>query len=218
MLESLKKLFFSFINFILPPRSDFAIVQKLDQKIISSLPEGPKVVDLDWIHPLFYYKDNRVRAIIWELKYKENARVLEYIGQILYEEILEVISDIVLFDGNTEFILLPIPITNERRTERGYNQSEYIAKAILENDISHTLLYAPQWFQKVKETPRQSHSQSKEDRVSNLLGSFEASHKVEGKCVILIDDVVTTGSTLSEARKTLLEAGAKNVLAFTIAH
>ena len=136
----------------------------------------------------------------------------------MYEEIVGLLSDIVLFDSDAKFLLIPIPITNERRGERGYNQSELICRAIIENDTERILLYAPQWLQKIKETPRQSHSQSREERIKNLADSFEANPQVEGKYVVLVDDVVTTGSTLSEARKTLLEAGARDVFAFTIAH
>jgi predicted amidophosphoribosyltransferase len=84
--------------------------------------------------------------------------------------------------------------------------------------LDSLLLYAPQWFQKVKETPKQSRSESKQERIINLLGCFEADPRVEGKYIILVDDVVTTGSTLSEARKTLLSTEARDVLAFTIAH
>ena len=88
----------------------------------------------------------------------------------------------------------------------------------MENDIEHILLYAPQWFQKVKETPRQSRSENKEDRIKNLVGCFEADNRLEGKYIILIDDVVTTGSTLLEAKNTLTAIGVRDVLAFTIAH
>ena len=127
-------------------------------------------------------------------------------------------SDIVLFDANAKFLLIPIPISLERRAERKYNQSEYIAKAILEYDQDRVLLYAPQWFSKIKETPRQSHSESKQERMKNLVGCFEADPRIGNSYVILIDDVVTTGSTLSEARSTLLSASARDVFAFTIAH
>lgn len=173
---------------------------------------------MDWIHPLFHYKDRKVKAIIWELKYRGTTSPLETIGRLIFEEILDLSSDIALFNNTAEFLLIPIPITNERRHERGYNQSEYIAKAVLENDLGHMLLYAPQWFQKIRETPRQSHSESKEERKNNLLGCFEADPRVDGKYIILIDDVTTTGSTLHEARITLLAAGAQDVFAFTIAH
>ena len=218
MLKSLEKFWCYVLDSVLPQRRDFNTVKGLDEEALESLPKASPVLDLDWIHPLFYYKDNRVRAIVWELKYKGNTLPLEHIGKLLFEEIIYLISDIALFSGDVEFLLIPIPITSERKRERGYNQSEYIAKAIIENDIDHTLVYAPQFLSKTKETPRQSHSESKEDRQKNLAGSFEADPRVADKCVILIDDVVTTGSTLSEARKTLLDAGAREVYAFTIAH
>ncbi len=218
MLKSIKDFLYSILDYVVPERLNFALVKKLDEKNISELPRGVEVTGADWIHPIFHYKDSRVKAIIWELKYRENTLPLESIGKIMYEEILPLLYDVTLFDGSAEFLLIPIPITNTRRYERGYNQSEYIAKAILENDLEHSMLYAPQWFQKIKETERQSHSESKEDRIKNLVGSFQADPRVENKYIILIDDVVTTGSTLTEARKTLMDAGAKQVFAFTIAH
>ncbi len=222
MLKSIEQIlfsiFYSILNYVLPERTDFAIVKKLDWKAVYSLPKAPEIKNFDWIHPLFHYKDRRVRAIVWELKYKENTLSLEHVGKMLYEEIMQLTSDILLFNTDSEFLLIPIPISAERRIERGFNQSEYIAKSILENDPSHIFLYTPQWFQKIKETPRQSHSESKEERIKNLMGCFEADSRVTGKYIILIDDVVTTGSTLSEARETLLNAGARDIFAFTIAH
>lgn len=218
MLKSIEKLFSYILNAIAPLRSDFEIVKRLEEKDINELPKSQKVQGLDWIHPLFQYKNNKVRAIVWELKYKDNILPIEYIGKLIYEEIMPIISDILLFNSTAQFLLIPIPITPERRATRGYNQSEYICREIMKNDLSHDLLYAPQWFEKIKETPIQSHSESKEERKKNLIGCFKADLRVGGKYVILIDDVVTTGSTLSEARNTLLYCGALDVFAFTIAH
>lgn len=218
MLKSMAHLFESALDFLMPPRSDFDIVRKLTPEKINNLPKAPNVEDHDWIFPLFHYKDKRVKAIIWELKYKDNTRALDHIGKLLFEEILALTSDILIFDNDAQFLLIPIPITNSRRSERGYNQSEYIARSIIENDLEHILIYAPQWFAKIKETPRQSHSETRYDRVMNLLDAFEAHKDVEGKYIFLIDDVVTTGSTLAEARKELMTKGAKKVYALTIAH
>ncbi len=218
MLKSLNEIIEKIINYVLPPRTDFEIVQKLSPREIECLPKAEIQKNLSWIHPLFKYGDRRVKAIIWELKYKDNTKPLETIGKLSFDEILDLVSEITTFDSDAKFLLIPIPITSERRSERGYNQSEYIGRAIIENDTNHILLYAPQWLSKTKETPSQSHSDTREDRIKNLLDSFEANPQVEDKYVILIDDVVTTGSTLTEARKELLSKRVKDVFAFTIAH
>lgn len=206
------------VDFILPPRSNYEIVRKLDEKSIFALPRADKVTEYNWIHPTFQYINPKVKALIWELKYRENTTPLETIGRMMFEEILEIVADIILFNSDAEFLLIPIPMTVNAKTERGYNQSELIAKAIIENDLKRMLIYAPQWFEKIKETPKQSHSGTREERVINLKDCFVANPNVSGKYVILVDDVVTTGSTLKEARKTLLDAGAKDVFAITIAH
>lgn len=218
MFKTIKNFLTNIFDFILPPRTDFAIVQKLDWEKINNLPRAENVSGMSWVYPLFQYKDNRVRAIVWELKYKENTFPLEHIGKLIYEHIVALISDIVIFNNDAQFLLIPIPMTGQGRVERGYNQSELIAKSILQNDLARTLLYAPQWFEKIKETPKQSRSENKEARMKNLVDCFSADERVGGKYVILVDDVVTTGSTLSEARTTLLSAGARDVFAFTIAH
>jgi len=218
MLKSIQNFFLNLVDIILPLRSDFAIVKNLDEKSIANLPKAPPVEKLDWISPLWNYRDKKVKAIVWELKYKENTRALDFIGKIIFEEIIALMSDIILFDAEAEFVLIPIPISSERRALRGFNQSEYIAKAILEHDIGRKLLYAPQWLLKTKETESQSHTRVREERMKNLSGCFEANPNVASKYIFLIDDVVTTGSTLSEARTKLLSAGAREVFAFTIAH
>lgn len=218
MLKNISNFFIKILNLVLPPRSDFDIVQKLNEENINNLPKAENQSEMDWIHPIFQYKNNIVRAIIWELKYKQNTLPLQHIGKIMYDEIISLVSDILIFDSDAKFLLIPIPITNSRRIERGYNQSEFIAKSILENDLSRTLLYAPQWLWKIRETLKQSQTESKRERMLNLIGSFEADPHVAGKYVILIDDVVTTGSTLSEAHFTLTQVGAHKVFAFTVAH
>lgn len=218
MLIILKELLFKLLGFVLPERRDFGVVKLLTENSLNSLPKASEIEGLDWVSALFHYKNDSVRAIIWELKYRENTLQLEYIGKLLYDEIILAISEITIFDSDASFVLIPIPISTKRRSERGYNQSEHIAKAILENDLAHILLYAPQWFLKVKETPKQSHSHSKEERANNLRDCFNADERLSGKYVILIDDVVTTGSTVTEARNSLMAIGAKDILAFAIAH
>jgi ComF family protein len=218
MLKYIKENLRKIIDYILPPRENFDIVSHLEENQILLLPKAPKVQSNDWIFPLFHYHDRKVKAIVWELKYKENTSPLKTIGKLIHDDIISVISDVLQFDANAEFLLIPIPVSITTKIERGYNQSELIAKSIMENDLQRKLIYAPQWFSKTKDTPKQSHSHAKEERIRNLENCFEANKDVSGKYILLIDDVVTTGSTLIEARKTLLDKGAMDVFAFTIAH
>lgn len=218
MLKSIMDFLSKILDSIFPKREDFRRVTILTKEEIESLPKSPTFEKIEWIYPLFKYKDPTVKAIVWELKYRENTFPLEYIGRIFYDLIMAQMSDILIFDSDARFVLIPIPISPTTRSERGFNQSELIAKSIIPYDIEHKLLYAPQWLEKIKDTQKQSKSSTREDRLKNLLDCFLADKKINDYYVFLIDDVVTTGSTLSEARKTLLEVGAKEIFAFTIAH
>ena len=102
---------------------------------------------------------------------------------------------------------------------RGYNQSELIVKEIVKIDGNKNFQYIQNSLTKIKETPHQSKLKNKTERLKNLKNCFSAdAEKVKGRNIILIDDVITTGTTMSEASRTLKEAGAKNVIGFSIAH
>jgi predicted amidophosphoribosyltransferase len=73
---------------------------------------------------------------------------------------------------------------------------------------------------KEKDTPRQVEASSREARLTNLRGAFvvENGERINGKTIILIDDVITTGATLREARSALRPFHPKRILAIAIAH
>ena len=75
-------------------------------------------------------------------------------------------------------------------------------------------------LKKIKETEHQARLKDRSVRLKNLLGTFEIVDRdlVRGRNIILVDDVTTTGATLSEAKKVLRAAGARKVIAVTIAH
>lgn len=108
-----------------------------------------------------------------------------------------------------------VPITKKREGWRGYNQAEILAKAIAEyfgKPLAPTL-------KKIKETKTQV-GLPKKKREQNLKGVFKlAANKpgVEGKRVLLVDDVVTTGTTLNECARVLKSAGARSIWAITVA-
>ena len=114
-MRILNEIFESILNLFLPLRSDFEIVKNLTEEKILNLPKAEQVLDENWITPLFKYKDRKVKAIIWELKYKENILPLETIGKMIYEEIISEIADVLLFNATAEFLLLPIPLTEKTK-------------------------------------------------------------------------------------------------------
>jgi len=136
-------------------------------------------------------------------------------SQLIYENILAEISDSSLKDP----VLVPIPISKARRRKRGHNQVELLCQAIKNYDIENNFLYEKNILIKVKDTPSQTGLKRK-DRLENLDGAFAVknSGKIFRRNILLVDDVTTTGTTLREAARTLKQAGAKRIIAFTLAH
>jgi ComF family protein len=114
----------------------------------------------------------------------------------------------------------PIPISKTRLKERGYNQTLLLAKALVHLDNNQNFKLEENILLKIKETLHQARLKNKKARLENLLGTFEVINieKIQNRNIILIDDVVTTGATLTEAKKVLRKAGAKKIIAFSIAH
>lgn len=107
-----------------------------------------------------------------------------------------------------------VPMTKKDRKKRGYNQSELIAREL------HFMLGIPYRRGLVKKrATRHQKNLSANERKTNVIGAFGAAEKMrlDGKAVLVIDDVCTTGSTLSEAARALREAGAEHVYAASFA-
>jgi ComF family protein len=168
---------------------------------------------------LFSYRDARVRDLVWEIKYKKNPILVEAVAKLLFEEIFEDISDAQLF-RNKESLLIPIPVSDERRRERGYNQMEVLGKAIEKLDTEKIFSYNPKILKKSHNTVSQTKTKSKKERLENIKGSFAITNPslVLGRDIILLDDVLTTGATFAEASRILKQSGAKHITCLAIAH
>lgn len=107
--------------------------------------------------------------------------------------------------------IIPMPLHDSRQRERGFNQAALMASMLFPQ-------YNVQLLFRVKNTPFQSHLAQK-DRWTNVHGAFKMNPllTVENKSILIIDDLLTTGATASEAAKTLKKAGASRVSVLTLA-
>jgi ComF family protein len=111
-------------------------------------------------------------------------------------------------------LIVPIPLDYFREWKRGFNQAALLSDIIGER---LNLPVAEQRLRKVRRTKDQTKLDPVE-REENMRGAFRAdSDMLKGKRILLVDDVVTTGTTLREARRALNEAGADAILALTVA-
>jgi ComF family protein len=167
---------------------------------------------------VFSYKDTTVRQMIWLLKYRRDKKVAERFGAVLAEHLLEELSDRVLFGGVGQTTVIPIPLSNKRQHERGFNQSELIAKELVKRIPELSLL--TDVLIKTVDSEHQAQARSKRARIENVTNSFALKNvaTIKNKDVILIDDVITTGATMAEAKKTLYAGGARSVFPVSVAH
>ncbi len=176
-----------------------------------------------WIFPIFDYRHPPVKKVMWMLKYKHKKRLASIFAQALYEKMLEELPELAQFENFENPILIPIPLSKKRLKERGFNQTALIVSGVAKINKNRKALHFEidlNILQKKKETEHQARIKNRSERLKNLKGTFVLNPKydIKGKNIVLIDDVITTGATLSEAKKVLTEAGARKIYAFTIAH
>lgn len=110
-------------------------------------------------------------------------------------------------------LILPTPLATKRLAERGFNQS-----ALLGREVAKRLgcAFSANGLRRVRETRPQS-GLKRDERLKNVRGAFECLENVAGKRIAIVDDVMTTGATLSEAAKALKQNGAIYVEAWAVA-
>jgi ComF family protein len=181
----------------------------------------------NWIFPLFDYRHPPIKKALWLLKYQGKKRLAGNFAEVLHGKIMEELSELSILENFREPIFIPIPLSSKRFKERGYNQAELICKELIKiNNIRHGVDIKNKFrlekniLIKPEETEHQAHIENRKKRLENILGSFSIKNaaQIKNRNIILIDDITTTGATLNEARKILKQAGARKVIAFTVAH
>lgn len=155
-----------------------------------------------------FNKSSRVQRMIWYLKYHRWESLGVYLGNLLGEEIIDAarFADI--------DIILSVPLHPRRKKERGFNQSAAFAQGIsevLNTSFSDDLISRTEY----SETQTRK---SKTERWDNVSGIFRVndSQALEGKHILLVDDVITTGTTLESCAETILNVSGTSISLATI--
>lgn len=207
-----------FLNLLFPPKCPFCCrildtpgVCDVCQKELpwtgerEAVREGPG--GLRCAAPLWY--QGKVREAILRLKFKGAAPSAEDLGRLIAQCAAE------HFSGEFDTVTW-VPISRKRRWKRGYDQSELLARAACRAwGVKPVAL-----LRKTTHNPAQSGLTEDAVRRANVLGVYEMvpGADVAGRRVLLLDDVCTTGATLTECVRVLRQAGAESVVCAAVAH
>ena len=158
----------------------------------------------------FRYDSDEVRTLVHAFKYHGQPHAAADIGEVLADEL----SATDFFDGID--VLVPMPLHQKRLRQRGYNQCDYIARGL--QRVTGLPIVGEVLFRAVN-NPTQTHLTLIE-REQNVANIFAIRHpeRLAGRHILLIDDVMTTGSTLLSAMQALASIPAIRISTLTIAY
>lgn len=212
-----------FLNIIFPEKclGCGSVGETLCQNCIMNMKRAERETEREII-AVFDYREELIKKAIWNLKYYHHFSLGEKLGKLMYEALIEDISEIISYSLGQKIIIIPVPISKDKIKFRGYNQANKIAKGFFlaskENifEIKNNII-----FRKLNSKP-QARINNRVERLRNVKGAFgireEELSSVNNRTIIIIDDVTTTGGTITEIIKILKKAGAKKVIGFTVAH
>ena len=159
---------------------------------------------------LYFRKGSKVQHLIHRLKYKDQTETGIELGKLLGEQLLSSPT------YQTISLIIPVPLHPKKQKSRGYNQSEYIAKGIAEiMQVSVSTTHLVRQHHTSTQTKK-----SRYNRFENMQSVFKILNpeQLESQHVLLVDDVITTGSTLEACGIALLAAPIKQLSIAALAY
>ena len=158
--------------------------------------------------------DATLAAFRYEFPFDKLMQAFKFRAQLaLAEEFASALAARVESAAMSFDALVPLPLSSARLASRGFDQTALIAQSLSKQlpkiKLARQLI-------KVRDTPPQS-GLDREARLKNVRGAFACETNLTGRHVAILDDVMTTGATLSEAARTLKKAGAMRVTAIAVA-
>ena len=155
--------------------------------------------------------DGELRELIHLLKYEQVTPAANVLGEMLAVAIekLEIPHPV---------LIVPVPLHSSKRRQRGFDQAELIARAALKRLAVSGIELTADLLIRQRITASQI-GLTRPQRAENIRGAFRVQHpeKITGRSILLIDDVLTTGTTASECARILGKAGAEKVRVATVA-
>jgi ComF family protein len=164
----------------------------------------PLPAALNGLRALAQY-DGELRLAIHALKYEHITALAEPLGELLTAYLMQHPLPV---DA-----IVPVPLHPDRRAERGYNQSELLSRVLSRQ--SRIPLNTSALQRRLNTTPQVGLNES--ERRQNVKGAFQCAQRLDGMRVLVVDDVCTTGATLSECAEALHAGGAATIWGLTLA-
>jgi len=214
-----QKIYRTLLDLFLPKNYEQRFLDNLTAEEFLDLTEPAVISNASDIISAVKYKNKLVKQAVWSLKFKNNQKIARLFAIILYDILAEELAELKLLNNFERPLLIPIPLARQKLRERGYNQTELIARAMQNLDKNNLFEYREDILKKIKNTAPQSRARNATERARNLKGCFQvvAPLAVKKRNILLLDDVITTGATLREATRVLRRAGARRVLLVTVA-
>ena len=153
-----------------------------------------------------YLMEGAVRDMVYSLKYRNLRASAPKLARLM--------TGYLESEPMPAKVLMPVPLHSRRERERGYNQSELLSRE-LSNATGIPLETGS--LRRTHNTPPQVSMESPDERRLNIQGAFDCASNVDTVEVLLIDDVITTGSTISACARALKDAGASSVWGLALA-
>lgn len=179
---------------------------KIKKNLCQSCPQPP--IFFKSAHALYYYTPI-INVLIKSIKYSGRRDSAELAGKLMASYVLENMK------LNKCDLIIPVPLHKYRFFKRGYNQAELLADEVcrfIKIPIMNKNLIRTKFTVKQSLIPF-------DERKSNVSGAFSVLYPelIKDKTILLIDDIITTGSTSNECSKMLIKSGAKEVIIFCLA-
>lgn len=210
----LRDIFFAGVEHLFPPSHKlYRQPYTVGVSTLSNYPSAPEPPH-SWIYSVISYQHPPARQALHILKKSPSPYLVRLLSEIMYQHILEILTEHSLYSRH-KIIVVPIP-----KYEPGYNHSADLARRLVTRQTK-VMRYIPDLLIKVRHTPKQA-LLKRSQRLTNLRNAFQVNphyqSSLQGRTILLVDDIVTTGATLASAHETLSSITGISVLAVTVAH